>query len=662
LRSSIVSIGLALVLISTSLIAPPAAAQAERQWIVDNSATASGDGSPTAPFLTLHEAVAAAAEGDVIVLSGSAKPYAGGIALRSGQSLRGEGPAPLISASEGSVISVSDASSPVTITNVIVRASGSANGLVVRDVSQSVTLHDVRVTAAGGTALLVERASKLVVTGESSLESVDAPALRVDRAELEVALRSVSARGEKLTSGIVLQRVTGRFSVEGTEGMPGSGGTIEGAAANAVSVDDASGITLRRMRLLRSALVNGVTGAECGGNLAEGSSEGCHAAVFLRRVEGAVLDQLIVEGSGQAGLVAHRVSNMSITGSSFLDSGDELSEHGLILEEVTGQCAITGTTVERSSSRHLMLHNSSGHLSLSLARSRFSGNSATNGQQGVLLTAAGEAALDIVVSESTFSGSRSHAFEAVGTDDARLTVRLTGSTFDRNASAVSLAATKAATIEYLIADNPSIVGSSGTAINVYLGTPSSGTVSGSIVRNTIGSSGAKRSGAGCDSCHGIVLTASGSGQLIAEVGGNVIQEVGASAISASAQQGTAQLHLTATANLMRQGGASAPAIRIQSGTVVDAATVACADLGGLGARANTIEGAWDPNGAVHLVHRFGGTRFAVAGLSGARSDTAAAAAVSNRNGGAKVRAVLRPESTERGFDSAERCTMPSITP
>ena len=159
-----------------------------------------------------------------------------------------------------------------------------------------------------------------------------------------------------------------------------------------------------------------------------------------------------------------------------------------------------------------------------------------------------------------------------------------------------------------------------------------------------------------------MLSANGRGSLIADVSGNIVQQVGASAIHATASQGGAQLQLTATANLLRQGGAAAPAIRVQSGALADDRTQVCADLGGSGVKANTIEGTWEPNGAIHLMHRFGGTRFQLAGLIDGKSDEAAAAAVAARNGGAKVRAVLRPDSMEKGFEPAQRCTMPALTP
>lgn len=641
----------------------PAAEQAERRWIVDNSAAKTGDGTPASPFLTIAEALQAAGEGDVIVVSATAKPYRGPVALRAGQSLIGEGGVPTITADQTPVIAVNGAAADVTIANVKVEATGTATGIDVRNTHATVTLRDVAVSTTAGAGIAVAATAKLLVSGASSVASVDAPAVTIDGANLDVVFRSVSARGQRLPNGITLHKTTGRFVVDGTEGTPGSGGSIAGASTRAISAIEASNVTLRRMHIARSSSVNGVAPADCGGNLIDGSNERCHAAVYLRKVAGAVIEDVVIDGSGQAGIVAHDVSDLTIAGSTIRDAGDELFEHALVLEELAGECRITGTTVQRSASRHLTLHNSSGRLTLSIEKTTFDETKTPHGQHGVLVSAAGDAVIDLRVHDSVFSRSFSHGLEVTATDKTSVAVRITGNTFEKNASAISLVATEAAMLDYVIADNPSISGGSGTAINIYLGTPSAGVIAGTIARNVIGKSGVARSGAACDSCSGIMLRSTGEGSLIAHVLGNVIQQVGGSAIQAAASQGSSQMNLTVESNLLRESGSSsAPAIRVQSGALAGDRTDVCADLGGTGSNANTIEGSWEPNGAIHLVHRFGATRFRLAGLVTGKDDVAAAAAVAARNGGVKVRAVLRPDSMERGFEPAERCTMPALKP
>lgn len=119
--------------------------------------------------------------------------------------------------------------------------------------------------------------------------------------------------------------------------------------------------------------------------------------------------------------------------------------------------------------------------------------------------------------------------------------------------------------------------------------------------------------------------------------------------------------LTITGNRFREpANAGAPAIRVSASTTASDSSSVCADIGGDGAAANLIEGTWEAGGPVQLLHRFGGARFQLAGLAAAGSDADAAAAVSKRNRGSKVRAVLRTETQQKGFEPAVRCTMPAL--
>jgi len=587
-----------------------AAQQAPRRWSVDNNK------SPGS-FATIAEAVEAAGAGDTIVVRASARPYAGGFSLKSGQTLRGEGS--VIIAADSDVVCIADTSGDVTLSNVTIQAWGKGSGVVVRK-AERVVIRDVVVSA------------------------VDAPAVSIEESDLDVAFSGVSVRGQA-ASGIVLRKTTGHFTV--------SGGTIDGPTERAISVVNASNVSLHGVKVIRGARVNGVPAKDCGNDLITGSNERCNAAVYLAGVEGAVLDGIVIDGSAQAGIVAHDVSGLALLNSEIRNAGDELFEHGLLFQDLRGECRIVDTKVERSASRHLMLHNSAGALALLIERSTFADNPAPNGQQGVLISAGKTANINLTVRGSTFARSFSHALDVTARDEAKVTLRVTGTTFNGNATAISVSATGRAAVEYVIADNPSIAGSSaGAAINVYRGTPSIGTMSGTISRNTIEKSRG-----------GIVLTSTGNGLFTAEVGANVIQEVGGVGIAAIAGQGDAQMRVTITGNILRKPvGSNAPAIRVQSGTTRTDRAETCADIGGSGPKANTIEGAWQSVGAIDLLHRFGGTHFRLAGLAGDRSDAAAAAAVSARNRNAKVRAVLRPESQVQGFEPADECRIRTVTP
>ena len=545
--------------------------------------------------------------------------HSGGIALKSGQTLAGKG---------------------ATIAGRVT-VSGTSGVVTIRDLSLS--------------TLIVKKAARLVTSG-IAVASVDGPAVAIADADLDASFDKVSARGGK--QAILLERTTGRFTVVGS-GEAGSGGTIEGGTTGAVTAIEATNVTLKWMHFSGNVRENGAAPAACG----SGNNEKCNAVIYLRNVSGAFLEGVLIDGSKQAGLAGHRVRDLQIVSSEIRNAGDEVFEHGVVLQELSGDSRIVASKIHRNAARQLMLRNETAALKLAIIGTTFSDNSPQHGQQGILITTAGDAFIDLSIEEAIVARHRSHGLEVIAEGDSTVKTSVRKSRFDRNASAINLAVDESATLDYTIADNPSIVGSSSSAINVFMGARSRGNLMGAILRNVIGEKGVATSGTSCPGCGGIVLTATGGGSLIADVGENIIQEVGGSGVHAGAGSGSARVSVTVRANLLRAATSqSSPAVRVHSGTGLSDTTVVCADIGGPGVHGNTIEGTWEPNGAIHLLHRFGGARFEVAGLSGGNSDEAAARSVSQRNRGARVRAALRPDATKRGFERVEHCTMPRLTP
>ena len=630
-----------------SLTLPLAAQSAGRRWVVTDAAT-------------LADAQRSSKSGDTIVLRAPGGPYRGPVALKSGQSLIGEEGTPVISASEGSAISVSEVAGSVMLANLSIRGEGKAQGVTVTGATGAVTLRDVLVSTAGGTGISVTNTARFVVGGSSAVTSVNAAAVEIARADLDVTFRSVSARGELLRRGIALENTKGRFAVEGVGGARGSGGTIEGAAFHAVSAISATNVTLRAMNLVRSAKVNGATAVDCGGDLTAGKNN-CSAAVFLRGVRGAVLDGVVIDGSGQAGVAAYGVSGLALLGCEIRDAGDELFEHGLVLQQMTGDLRIASTKFARSASRHVMLHNSADNLRVFIEKSTFSDTVAPNGQQAILVSAAKSAAIDLQIRDNHFARIFSNAVDVTAADTAKVALVVSGNDFSGQATAVNVSASGGAIVTYAISDNPSITGSTSAAINLYLGAPSSGRMTGTVARNTIGKSGVARSGAACNSCSGISLSAAGEGSLASTITGNTVQQAGGAGLVATAGPGSSRMALTIAGNRFREPvNASAPAIRVSASTNASDTSSVCADIGGDGAAANLIEGTWEAGGPIQLLHRFGGARFQLAGLTSVGNDADAAAVVSKRNRGSKVRAVLRTDAQQKGFEPAVRCTMPAL--
>src|SRR5207244_10002085 len=102
----------------------------------------------------------AAGPGDPIVGRAGARPFAGGFALKSGQTVMGEGASPVIAA-DRDVVRIADVSD-VTVSNLTIHAGAHAAGIVVQNTRGVVTLRDVLVTTAGGAGIAAKSEAKPV--------------------------------------------------------------------------------------------------------------------------------------------------------------------------------------------------------------------------------------------------------------------------------------------------------------------------------------------------------------------------------------------------------------------------------------------------------------------------------------------------------------------
>ena len=94
-----------------------------RDWFVDNSAAAGGDGSAGAPLRSLKEVETASTPGDAILLRPGSGPYTEGIQLKESQILTGSSGRPVIAPPDGDGIVLAPRTS---VTGVTVRAVAQA--------------------------------------------------------------------------------------------------------------------------------------------------------------------------------------------------------------------------------------------------------------------------------------------------------------------------------------------------------------------------------------------------------------------------------------------------------------------------------------------------------------------------------------------------------
>ncbi|HEX8319993.1 beta strand repeat-containing protein [Longimicrobium sp.] len=191
---------------------------AYRVWYVDNAAAGPGDGRDASPFSGLSGAESASAPGETLFIRTGAGAYDGGITLKTGQSLTGQGVAANVTATvNGQTLVLLAAGSAPTIA----KASGTTVQVAAGNVVQG-----LQVTSAAGAGIGGSGFGSLLV-GAVSVSAQGGPALDLSAGNVSGAFASLSSAGSP-GAGIRLVGVGGSFSA--------AGGAITGAGGPAVQV------------------------------------------------------------------------------------------------------------------------------------------------------------------------------------------------------------------------------------------------------------------------------------------------------------------------------------------------------------------------------------------------------------------------------------------
>ena len=513
-----------------------------------------------------------------------------------------------------------DAQSPLTAT------AATHDAIVVETTRDALQLAaPVALTTNGARALALRNAGTVTIAG-GTIDSSGAAAVDIVSSALDVTLTKLDVDGRGTAAvGMSLDNTTGRFSV--------AGGSIRNVKKKAIALNAAKNVTLAKLTLSGNVTSDGGASGEACLAASGDAAALCNAVIALRDTDGVTLEGVVVDGSKQFGILALGAANLTISNSEVKHCGDDAHEPAVVLRNGSGRTAIVN--------------------------SRIHDNFAT----AIFIDARGEAKPVVEITHAAITSSPRGGIELRAADASDVRITVTGSTFDKAGSAINLAATGAAKVRYRIADNPSITGSTSSAINLFLGAPSSGSMTGSVVGNTIGRSGAAGSGAQCGSCDGIAITASGSGRLTAAIRNNVIQQVDGSGIRAVANSGSASLAVAITGNTIREpfGQDAGSAIHVQSGASSRDTTNVCADIGGAGALANNISGAWDPSGegaGIAVANRFAGTKLRIAGAAAAPKPSDVVAHLRGRNRAGAIAARVKTTEPMSAFSGGDACTTP----
>jgi VCBS repeat-containing protein len=651
----------------------------ERVWYVNALAAGAQTGRSPDPFATLGQAQSASAVNDYIHVAQGA--YSTGITLKNGQRLVGSGVALVVgpytlagatvrpnvagtillangdlvtglnvssgangisgtSVAGGSIVQVdinggtngiqlSNATGTFTVTDVNV-ASGT-NGFALLGGTKTLNATNIVVTTTGGVGITGTGGS-LNVSGASSVSSTGFAAVDLGSMALGVSLVSVNASGG--STGISLTNTTGSFTVTGTGSTAGSGGTIQNTSARGAQFNGATNVTLKNMNFTNAATANGTTATICG-DTAAGTNTGCNAAIHLVNVNTASLLNVAVAGSAQIGINGNGVSNLTMTGVSVTNAGNEASEHGVQFHNLSGTSSVSGSTFSGNFSRQFAVVNASVSGTLNVSGSTFNGTGVTSstGSDGLLVLARGTGAATANVQSGTFTNNFSFGFHGESLDTATLDATVNGGTFTTNGGGIVIATSNASNSSFAITNN--VLNFTGTNV-IGISKFGSGASSGTIVGNSIGTTGVPLSGCSVVGCFGIDLSGNGTGSLAATVTNNIIKNFDGRGISGSAQSGSNSMSLSIKSNTVSEPSAAAfNGIFVQSGALTTDSTSVCADIA-----SNTISGTYSST-LIRVRNRFPATTFRLPGYAGAGNSTAAVATfLSSQNGGASASATI----------------------
>jgi len=666
----------------------------ERVWYVNNTG-ANGSGRSNSPFNTTLNAQNASAINDWIYVHTGTSTY-GGITLKNNQKLVGNGVALVVSgytlngagarptlggngillASGDTVTGLNVASSSfgisgsgsnsATISQVDV--SGGSDGISLTAPAGTFTLTDVNVTPggsgvviSGGTATvnasslvvstttgagIVGTAGTLNVSGTSTVTSTSASAIDLTNMTLGATFSSISASNAAI--GIKLTNTTGSFA--------SNGGTVSTMTTAGLKASNATNVSLSNMTFTNAATANGDTAANCS-NLATGSNANCNAAIDLLTVSGASLTNVTVDGSAQVGINGRNVSGFSLVNSEVKNAGNESGENGVQFQNLSGTVTLTNANIHNNQARQMYVENLSGSMVMTVSGSTFSTSSAPNGSHGLFVSSRNAASSTVNVGTSTFSDNFGNGIQVNGANSSVSDVTVSGSTFTNETAGVLLSTINAANMTFSITNNPTFTGMAIQSIIVSRATPSTGSLTGTISGNTIGTNGVV--GSACAPlaiCDGVDLRSAGaSGTLGVTMTNNGIHGTTGAALSASASQGASSLQIKVSSNTFSDPDVanSGNAILVQSGALSTDTTSVCADI-----FSNTITGLWDQNGsgtAIRVRNRFAGTTFRLPGYAGAGNSTSQVATfLSGQNGGASASATINANV----FAGGAACTTP----
>lgn len=201
------------------------------------------------------------------------------------------------------------------------------DAIVVSRVTGDVVFDEpLSIVTRGGRGLVIENSKKVTVAAGSKISTTNAAAVNIYNSTVDVQLERVDAAAlppGRLGEGIGINGMHGRFTVT-------KGGAIRDAQAYGVRVEQSDAVKIDQIEIVDSGAVAGKL--QCPEDLGANADVVCRGGIYLRHVNGASFENVVVDGGSKNGLVVNNVSDVTFRQ---LD----LRRSGALLQELGGKVA-----------------------------------------------------------------------------------------------------------------------------------------------------------------------------------------------------------------------------------------------------------------------------------------------------------------------------------
>jgi large repetitive protein len=689
-------------------------------WYVDNSKSA-GNGEANTPFNTLAAANSAAGTNSIIFLYQGNATYTGGVNMKSGEDLWGQphgltvdgfslvaagGSAPAITNTNigGDGIDLAE-NADVEGVNV---SSPAGNGVAASNVSDATVggTNAVAISGAGGIGIRISGG-----TGNFNFANTSVTGSAANSVSIAGHTGGTINIGGSITdngTGIVLSGNSGAtigfggtltistgtstgFSATGggTVTATGTGSTITTTTATALSVQNTTigssglqfrsissnganpGISLSSTGTSGGLTVTGTGSAGSGGTIQGSAGNG----VTLSSTSFPSFTDMVITGNAADGINGSQVNGLTLASSTVSangtqnnvsgenDDGLDFSPNGTGSPDgLTGTVTISNSVITGSADNNAVISDTSGSLNLTVTGSAFSSDNATTGNDGLHIDSNGSTNATVSVTGSTFTNNFGDHFQfstgttSTGTNSVTFssnTLTTTASGVEGGGVVISPFGNSHTT---LTANSNNIQNSVFTGIAIdENGT--SGTLSGTVNGNTIGTASTANSGSkGND----IGIFAEGSGtETLAVTSNNLFQYDNDAGISFLDRQGNPTMNLTITGNTIAHPGSFGSwGLLGQAGAETGDSGTVCAAISG-----NSMTGSAQPGqgGADFELDQFFNSTIRLPGYTGGSTNTNAVVSFvqGNNTSGGTPSGFAIASGSGGGFTGGSSCPSPS---